>query len=251
MENGHPTTMNAYGKAMVPTQRRRSHKTPPPKRPSHTVGHVPRCRRAVGPFHYCILFWPGFLIWKLQLPFTAARPDECLYHSTRESPLNAMLSPKAASLDRTNCFQLGLSCAGINSRRLAGGATKAHSVRAAGNLRYSPFSFRLGRKDSMKRSILAFIVGLVDGCWSRPSKPRPATRPRRLRRGRAQMVFTHGMMAARSRSVALHRWPRALPQGWHRRALAYWGARRSPARGIRPGTLQLGRDFQCGITLCF
>jgi hypothetical protein len=106
----------------------------------------------------------------------------------------------------------------------------------------------------MKRSILSFIVGLV--VWVLVASL--LNRVLRLAlKGYAaaepQMVFTHGMMAARLALGALA----SLAAGAATRAVApssarvLVGARRSPGRGIRPEyTSSFGRDFQCGITLC-
>jgi hypothetical protein len=112
MENGKRpihTTMNVYGKAMVPTQRRRSQQNCRQNGPHHTVGHGPRRwpTKPSRPFHYLPPLLAGILDLETTVYHSQQRDQtECLYHSTRESPLNAMLSPKAASLDRTKLLPI-------------------------------------------------------------------------------------------------------------------------------------------------
>jgi len=106
----------------------------------------------------------------------------------------------------------------------------------------------------MKRSILAFIVGLV--VWVLVASL--LNRVLRLAlegyaAAEPQMVFTHGMMAARLALGALA----SLAAGAATRAVAPSGARVLWVLGgvllaaFVPVHVQLGRDFQCGITLCF
>ena len=106
----------------------------------------------------------------------------------------------------------------------------------------------------MKRPILAFIVGLV--VWVLV-----ASLPNRVLRlalegyaaAEPQMVFTHGMMAARLALGALA----LLAAGAATRAVApstarvLWCSAESCSRHSSRYTFSFGRDFQCGITLCF
>src|SRR2546425_4466303 len=131
--------------------------------------------------------------------------------------------PKPQVWIEPNCFQLGLSCAGINSRRLACGANES-TPRAGGGEICAIVRFRsdYGRKDSMKRSILTFIVGLV--VWVLVASL--LNRVLRLAlegyaAAEPQMVFTHGMMAARLALGALA----SLAAGAATRAVAPSSAR--------------------------
>ncbi len=192
MENGKRpihTTMNVYGKAMVPTTEK-------------------------------------------------AQPTK------RESPLNAMLSPKAASLDRTKLLPIRPFLCGDQLAPPRMWRQRKHTpCGRRGNLRYSPFSFRLGEERLHETIHSQFIVGLM--AWVLVASL--LNRVLRLAlegyaAAEPQMVFTHGMMAAR---LALG----AQGCGAVERSRIV-GARRSPARGIRPGTRSALGEISSVVSPC-
>jgi len=151
MENGKRpihTTVNVYGKAMVPTQRRRSQQNSRRQNgPHHTVGHGPRRwpTKPSRPFHYLHPLLAGILDLETTV-YHSQQPDqtECLCHSTRESQLNATLSPQSRkSGSNQTASKYAFPVLGSTHAASHVGQRKHTPCGRRGNLRYSLFSFRL------------------------------------------------------------------------------------------------------------